>query len=173
MPLETAQLQLFPWVPSHLAALIDAPSTFESLAGFPAADGLRAMMSSDDAAPEWLAELRRGTTADPWRYGFFLVDRASNSVVGSIGFAGPIDDTGTVEIAYGVVPSVEGRGYATEAAQAVIAFALEEPSVMRLRAHTLPVQNASTRILTKCGFARVEDIVDPHDGPVWRWERPR
>ena len=162
-----------PWVPMHLSALIDAPLTFESLAGFPAADGLREMMSSDDVSPEWLAELRRGTEADPWRYGFFFVERASNSVVGSAGFAGAIDSSGTVEIAYGVVPSVEGRGYATEAAQALIAFALDEPSVLRLRAHTLPTPNASTRILTKCGFARVDDIIDPHDGPVWRWERSR
>jgi [ribosomal protein S5]-alanine N-acetyltransferase len=40
-----------------------------------------------------------------------------------------------------------------------------------VRAHTRPTPNASTPVLTKCWFARVGDVVDPEDGPVWRWER--
>jgi hypothetical protein len=28
-------------------------------------------------------------------------------------------------------------------------------------------------VLAKCGFHRVEDVVDPDDGPVWRWELAR
>jgi len=28
-------------------------------------------------------------------------------------------------------------------------------------------------VLTKCGFRHVADLVDPEDGPVWRWERRR
>jgi ribosomal-protein-alanine N-acetyltransferase len=40
-----------------------------------------------------------------------------------------------------------------------------------VRAHTLPNPNASTRVLTKCGFHRVGEVIDPEDGLVWRWER--
>jgi RimJ/RimL family protein N-acetyltransferase len=69
------------------------------------------------------------------------------------------------------VPSREGRGYATEAARALIHFAASEPSVRTIRAHTLPEANASTRVLAKCGFVHVGPVVDSEDGPVWRWER--
>ena len=84
---------------------------------------------------------------------------------------GEPDAEGMVEIAYGVVSSREGRGYATEAARALIHFAARDPRVRTLRAHTLPEANASTRVLTKCGFVHIGPVVDPEDGPVWRWER--
>lgn len=78
-----------------------------------------------------------------------------------------------VEIAYGTVPSFEGRGYATEAAMALVRFARETADVTLIRAHTLPETNASTSVLTKCGFRHTDDVIDPEDGPVWRWELPR
>jgi len=43
--------------------------------------------------------------------------------------------------------------------------------VRRLRVHTLPERNASTRILEKVGFERLGEIIDPEDGVIWRWER--
>jgi ribosomal-protein-alanine N-acetyltransferase len=49
-------------------------------------------------------------------------------------------------------------------------FALASGQVQLVRAHTLPEVNASTRVLLKCGFRHVGTVVDPDDGPVWRWE---
>jgi [ribosomal protein S5]-alanine N-acetyltransferase len=77
-----------------------------------------------------------------------------------------------VEIAYGIAPSYEGHGYATEAAKALVAFALERVDVTSIRAHTKPENNASGRVLSKSGFHQVGEVEDPEDGPVWRWERP-
>jgi RimJ/RimL family protein N-acetyltransferase len=76
-----------------------------------------------------------------------------------------------VEIAYGVVPSYERRGYATEAAKALVAFALERVDVTSIRAHTKPENGPSGRVLAKCGFQQVGEVIDPEDGLVWRWER--
>jgi len=103
----------------------------------------------------------------------FLVHHGIRVVIGSAGFKGPPDSTGTVEIAYGIAPSFQGQGYATEAAGALVALAFEAPLVELVRAHTLPAANASTRVLVKCGFRHVGGVVDPEDGPVWRWERGR
>ena len=75
-----------------------------------------------------------------------------------------------VEVAYGVVPAFEDHGYATEAAAAAVEYAFTDDRVRIVRAHTRPENNASTRVLEKCGFRRTEDVVDPDDGPVWRWE---
>ena len=92
-------------------------------------------------------------------------------MIGAVGFKGPPDEDEIVEIAYGIVPAFEGQGYATEAAAAGVTFAFESGEVRIVRAHTLPAPNASTRVLLKCGFTRKGEIVDPEDGPVWRWER--
>lgn len=173
MPLETRNLRLVPCVPAHVLALIEAPESFESVARFRAADGLREMFISDDVSPAWMATLRACTEADPWQHGFFLVHLPTETAIGSAGFRGAADALGMVEIAYGVVPSAEGRGYATEAAQALVTFALTSTTVQVVRAHTLPTPNASSRVLAKCGFAHIGEVVDPDDGRVWRWERTR
>jgi [ribosomal protein S5]-alanine N-acetyltransferase len=171
MSLETPSLRLLPWSPELLLVLIDQPDRFDQVLGMPAADGLRGFFVSGDLSPHWLAALRSSSGPDPWRHGFFVVHRESGSVIGSAGFKGPPDSTGTVEIAYGIVPSFERRGYATEAAAALVDFAFASGQVRMVRAHTLPEPNASTRVLSKCGFGYLGPVVDPDDGPVWRWER--
>ena len=169
--LETLHLTLLPCAPEHLLALIDRPERFEQVVGLPVADGLHDFYVSDDVSPTWLAALRSSSGPDPWRHGFFVVHRAAGSVIGSAGFKGPPDSAGMVEVAYGIVPAYQGHGYATEAATALVAFAFASGQVRLVRAHTLPEANASTRVLLKCGFRHLGTVVDPDDGPVWRWER--
>jgi len=41
--------------------------------------------------------------------------------------------------------------------------------VREVRAHTLPDENRSTRLLEALGFRRVETVHDPEDGEIWRW----
>lgn len=171
MSLDTPHLALVPSAPEHLLTLIDDPDHFEDRTGLRAADGLHGFFVSDQVSPQWLAELRNGRGPDPWRYGFFVHHRESQAVIGAAGFTGPPDTSGTVEIAYGIVPSFEGKGYATEVAAALVEFASSSGGVRRIRAHTLPVANASTRVLKKCGFRHTETVQDPVDGLVWRWER--
>ena len=119
----------------------------------------------------WLALLEGSTSADPWIHGFMLVHRISGGVIGRCGFKGPPEADGVVEIAYGVAPEHQGKGYATEAAAALVSYAFSNGQVRVVRAHTLPELNASTRVLTKCGFRRVGEVIDSEDGLVWRWER--
>ena len=169
--LETARLTLRPCTPQALLTLISEPEQFERVLGLSATEGLRAFFVSPDVSPKWVAALRDAPGPDPWRHGFFVVHNESAAVIGSAGFKGPPDASGTVEIAYAIVPSFEGRGYATEAATALVGFAASSGQVRTVRAHTLPVPNASTHVLLKCGFHHIDTVVDPEDGTVWRWER--
>lgn len=169
--IETDDLRLLPHTPDQLLALIEGPERYEQLTGFPAATGLREFFASGDVSPDWIAGLRTLQHSDPWRIGFAVVHRESRSVIGSAGFKGPPDSDRMVEVAYGIVPSFEGRGYATQAAKALVAYAIESGVVQIIRAHTLPTPNASTKVLKKCGFKFTGDVIDPDDGPVWRWER--
>ncbi len=134
---------------------------------------IEAMNSSDKAqvSADWLARLHASSASDPWVHGFAIVRTENGEVVGNCGFTAPPGDDGVVEIAYGVAPEHQGRGYATEAARALIEYAFASGKVRIVRAHTLPTGAASIRVLEKCGFRDVGEIDDPQDGRVRRFER--
>jgi len=159
--------------PRQLLVLYDQPEQSVTIGGYALSAELRSFYASarPQVSPKWLAGLRSAAGPNPWQHGFFLAERSRGEIIGTAGFKGPPDADGVVEIAYGVVPSVEGRGYATEAAGALVRFAAADERVRVIRAHTLPELNASTRVLRKCGFAHLGEVIDAEDGPVWRWER--
>jgi RimJ/RimL family protein N-acetyltransferase len=171
MSMETEHLLLLPYSPADLLALIDGVAQFEQRFGLRVAPSLRGFIISDEVSPAWLEQLRGATAADPWVHGFAVVLRETNTVIGSAAFVGAPADDASVEIAYGIVPEYEGRGYATEAATALVAFALESGRVSLVRAHTRPTSNASQRVLAKCGFEHVGAVEHAEDGLVWRYER--
>lgn len=153
--IETRNLKLIPQTLEEVRAMVEAQDDSEQ-AGFSA---------------DWLARLYGATAPDQWTLGFALVHRESGAVVGKAGFKGPPGTDGMVELAYGVAPEHQGKGYATEAAQALVAYAFASGQVRVVRAHTLPQPNASTRVLTKCGFRCLGEVHDADDGRVWRWEK--
>ena len=103
---------------------------------------------------------------------FLAAEPGTRAVVGTCAYKGPPDWDGVVEIAYFTFPPCEGRGVATAMAGGLIQRAAASGLVRTVRAHTLPQRNASGRVLEKLGFRFVGEVVDPEDGPVWRWERP-
>ena len=131
-----------------------------------------AMAPADRAevSPDWLARVKASASADPWTHGFAVAQRVSGTVVGMCAYKGPPGPDGAVEIAYGINPEYQGRGYATEVARALVEFAFGSGRVRLVCAHTRPEENASTHVLAKCGFEWTGEVMDPEDGLVWRWE---
>ncbi len=127
---------------------------------------IRAEVSAD-----WIARVRSTAAGDPWSLTFNTVERSSGSVVGNCAFKGPPDAEGIVELSYYTDPNYCGRGFATEAAGGLTEFAFASGQVRLVRAHTKSDNNASARVLTKCGFRLIGEVMDPEDGLVWRWER--
>lgn len=115
-------------------------------------------------------EFHKKVPCEPGFGGFLCVEPVLDAVVGMGGFKGPPTSDGVIEIAYGTFPGLEGKGYATATAAALIATARRHPRVKTIIAHTLPEKNASGRVLTKNGMSFVGDVIDPEDGRVWRWE---
>jgi RimJ/RimL family protein N-acetyltransferase len=181
----TERLEFVPQTPQSLRAIVEGCDQFAQVFGTPAADGLREFFVSGDASADWLAQLAAATEADPWMHGFAVVHRADRVVIGACGFKGapkPADDATeaspvthrlphVVEIGYGIVSDYCNQGFATEAAAALVNYATASGRVTLVRAHTLPEPNASTRVLAKCGFKKLGEVIDPDDGLVWRWER--
>ena len=131
---------------------------------------IEAMSPADrsQVSPEWVARMRR-TKPSPWTHGFTIVERLTSTAVGSCGFKGPADADGMLEIAYGIDPEYRGRGYAKEAARALVGSA-RDAGARVIRAHTLADNAASMNVLVSCGFTRIGEVVDPDDGLVVRWE---
>ena len=80
-----------------------------------------------------------------WTDGFGVVHPADNILIGLCSFGGPPTREGIVEISYGIAPSYRGHGFATQAAEMLMARALASGCVQTLRAHTSPEQTARQR----------------------------
>jgi [ribosomal protein S5]-alanine N-acetyltransferase len=103
-----------------------------------------------------------------WTY--FPVHKLDNTLIGSGGYKGKPTADGTVELGYEIAPNYRNRGLATEMTKGLIDHAFSDDRVELIIAHTLGQDNPSTRVLQKCGFDKVEEINDPEDGLIWKWE---
>ncbi len=99
--------------------------------------------------------------------------RDDGEAVGVCGLGGPPDTDGAVTLGYSVYPYLEGRGYATEAAGALVAWAMAQPGVQLVRA-TVPLGHAASMgVARKLGMTDVGWAVDPEAGEVAVFERAR
>jgi RimJ/RimL family protein N-acetyltransferase len=111
----------------------------------------------------------QASAGDAERYGIWvMIERATNGVVGDIGFLGPPSD-GVVEIGFSVVPERRRLGFASEAAAALVDWALHEPDVDAVVARCEAGNVASVSVLDRAGFAttgKVDDVIH------WRTPAP-
>jgi RimJ/RimL family protein N-acetyltransferase len=104
-------------------------------------------------------------------YGIWLVfERGNDSLVGFAGFLR--SEEGTPSLIYGVHPARWGCGYATEAASAVLSYALENLALPKVRADVDEPNIASVRVLEKLGMRRTgREVVNGH--PLLYFEKVR
>ena len=106
---------------------------------YPLADELDVLRPlADDPAP------------DPV-FGLMMIRDEAGIAVGGIGFFGPPDSDGAVEVGYGLVPAARGRGLAAAALAQAIAIAAAH-GVRVVRADTDPANLPSSRVLERAGF---------------------
>ena len=109
---------------------------------------------TDDILKAAYREMLQGSLDHPdqreW-YAVWTIKLKDGSKVGDLCFKG-LNDDGSAEIGYGILTEYQGRGYATEAVEAAVSWALRRPNVTRVEAETEPGNKASQRVLEKCGF---------------------
>jgi ribosomal-protein-alanine N-acetyltransferase len=91
--------------------------------------------------------------------------------VGNVGFHGPPDDQGRVEIGYGIVPSHRGQGYAREAIAALTDWAFATGEARVCVASVSPRNAASLALVRSLGFRQVGEQIDEVDGLELVFER--
>jgi RimJ/RimL family protein N-acetyltransferase len=126
----------------------------------------RARIESE-TLPSLLAEYRRYR-----RYGYFAAQTLDGAFVGRIGVHpvildpspdglwenAPTDTSETVSIGYRLTRPHWGRGYATEAAGALLAPAFEQGGARHAVATTMAVNHASRKVLERLGFAHTRTV---------------
>ncbi|MEU5579522.1 GNAT family N-acetyltransferase [Streptomyces huasconensis] len=97
-----------------------------------------------------------GTHRPEW--GLYALVRAEDGLaVGGMGFHGPPDEEGCLEVGYDLAEAARGHGHATAALRALSEWALARPGVTSLLALVDPENTASQGVLTRAGYARLAD----------------
>jgi [ribosomal protein S5]-alanine N-acetyltransferase len=161
-PIRTERLELVALEPEAIGALIagrrEAAERMLDLslpAEFPSADDLDGFlpiqlrrMEAEPGRREWMARLMVG---------------APEGVVGHCGFHGPPETIGRAEIGYTVFSQFRGRGYASEAAQGLVAWAFAQ-GVREVYASVSPHNAPSLAVVRRLGFTQVGTQEDEVDG---------
>lgn len=119
-----------------------------------------------------LAKLSEEDTETGW-WTYLPVHIQDNKLIGSGGYKGKPTNEGIVEIGYEITPEYRNRGFATEMTKGLIENAFTHENVKIILAHTLGHENPSTKVLQKCGFEKIEEIMDEEDGLIWKWQLVR
>ena len=93
------------------------------------------------------------------------------TMVGRVGFHGPPDADGVVEIGYRIDSTVSRRGYGFECAARLIEAAERLQAVSAVRASIAPDNEPSLRIAKRLGFRLIGEQIDEIDGLELVFER--
>jgi RimJ/RimL family protein N-acetyltransferase len=121
-------------------------------------------------ARERLEQLAADPSEQPWLVRAVVL-RAPRRVVGNVGFHGPPDDQGRVEIGYGIVPAQRRQGYAREAIAGLTDWAFATGEARVCVASVSPRNTASLALVRSLGFRQVGEQIDELDGLELVFER--
>jgi RimJ/RimL family protein N-acetyltransferase len=156
------RLRLVPLTPAHRQAFQQSREAFAALLG----------VSLPAGWPEFPEAFGPGfpEAPAPWSPYLFL-HRTESRLIGNGGYVGAPSADGVVEIGYEIGPEHQGRGFATEAAGAMVtaAFAAGAQAVI---AHSLAETNASNAVMQKLGM-RFDSELEQQGMKIWRWRIDR
>lgn len=116
--------------------------------------------------PRWVEMLR--SDPDLARWGIWvIIHRDQGRVIGDVGFSGRPGRAGSVELGCGILPAHRCMGFGTEAAGALIDWAVELASLFTVFAEAEPGDAAARRMLTRLGFSLARPS---RDRDLWKRE---
>jgi RimJ/RimL family protein N-acetyltransferase len=120
-----------------------------------------------------LRQLRQSPELQPWLvYAVVLPERR---MIGHAGFHGPpginaLEAADAVEVGYTIFPTFRRRGYASEAARALIEWASVSDGIRRFLASVAPENAPSLALVRKLGFTQIGRHWDEEDGEELEFE---
>jgi RimJ/RimL family protein N-acetyltransferase len=129
------------------------------------------------AHDETAERVRERIRADHGPHGWWIVEDKEDGRFHGLGLLLPMPDAGDIEVGYRLARRSWGRGIATEAAAALVDYALGRLALPRVVAVVYPDNRPSRRVLDKLGFTRAGQCeyrgarVDRYelDADAWRF----
>lgn len=103
------------------------------------------------AYKEMIDEMKRLPKQEEWAADWMICLKDGREI-GGIGFKGAPDESGMVEVGYGILEEFRCQGYAGEAVAAMVNWCFTQDKVRCVRAETAPDNVISKKVLTKNGF---------------------
>lgn len=149
--IQTARLGFIPMNADGIDAAMAGEKELQAYLGKKAVDGLIEPIHIERVFPIRLEKVRRNPENAKW-YGL-IVEKASDTVIGMMGFKNPPDTDGLIEIGYGINAQYRGNGYAFEMAHALKQWAFSQETVKGITATGILKENLpSIRIVEKLGL---------------------
>ena len=164
MELTTARLELIPAGIELLQAVVDRDyvmaGAVQELTIPPTWPGNR---DAVEGLPIHLSALRADPSEIPWRIRVVVL-KPDRIAIGSINLKGP-PRGGSVEIGWGILPSMRRMGFAVEATTAVIRWLQLQPPIHRITATIDDANTASIRVADRIGMRKTTAL--HRDLPVY------
>ena len=103
------------------------------------------------------SEIRRFPGGEKWLCFWEIIEKGTKTRIGGLLFKGPPDESGAVEIGYGIDESFRRRGYGLEAVKAGIEWAFSQ-GAGAVTAKVNPGNLASRRLLERAGMTQYRMI---------------
>jgi ribosomal-protein-alanine N-acetyltransferase len=147
---------LFPLTLAQLELYLKANDELEAALGLTAFGRTIAPRVKEMVTKLTLPKMAEATGNDYLFHTFWLVvDKQSKMIVAEMGFKGTPVDGGRVEIGYGTMPTMQGKGYMTEAVKGMLQWAATRRDIRVVLAETHASNKPSIRVVEKCGFETV------------------
>jgi GNAT superfamily N-acetyltransferase len=158
MKLETKRLLIFPLSYDQLVLYLEGDGALE--------EDLDLNRSDQIISPELLEAFKEtilpavGNRTKNYLYStiWTIIDKELNHMVGDLCFKGEPNVDGEIEIGYGIYPEFQGRGFMTEAINAISTWAFSQPQVSIILAETDQFNLASHRTLDKNNFKKFKKV---------------
>ncbi|MGQ0563111.1 MAG: GNAT family N-acetyltransferase [Gemmatimonadota bacterium] len=158
----TERLELIPATAPLLHAELLGRAAFEAAIGLEVPANWPPELYDEDAIHWILRALAAVPEMADWPMYYSTLRRLDGGVViGTVGCKGPPDESGTVEVGYGLLEQFRGQGYATEATRALIERAFRDARVTRVVAETYPHLSASIAVMERCGLSFLGEGSEP------------
>ncbi|UXI03178.1 GNAT family N-acetyltransferase [Photobacterium sp. TY1-4] len=121
-----------------------------------------------DPLPFAELEMKFTSRLPPWQPGaahwlcLVVIEKDTQRPVGITGFLPDETAAGQAEVGFMLLPDHQGKGYGTASLSAVVGYA-RQIGMTALTATVTEGNDASCRVLEKCGFAFVERIPDAYE----------
>ena len=161
-----------PLLTERLRLRRSVPSDAESISAYRSDPAVHAMQGWERTDPEGvrieIEEMAGRRPGEPGGWVQFTVEgQEDGELVGDVGLSPADGEPGVIKVGYTIDPRFQGRGYATEAVEALVTYAFETLDAGVVRAYAGAENTPSIRVMEKVGMTLIERFKGHDENGTW------